>query len=149
MGIEVKVGKTILLDTNCFIYYFEDNPKYSYKLEKIFTDIQRGKNKAFFSIISFMEILVKPKKDKNVFIENRYKMMLTNYPNLTIVNIGYEIADIAARLRACYNVKTPDAIIIATGIAINADYIITNDVRLKGICSKEGIQAVTIEDIEI
>lgn len=32
---EIEVGKTILLDTNCFIYYFEDNPKYADKLEKV------------------------------------------------------------------------------------------------------------------
>ena len=147
MGIDA--GKIILLDTNCFIYFFEDNPDYSNKLEKIFTDIENGKNKAFMSIISFMEILVKPKKDKNVFMENRYKLMLNNYPNLSMVNIGHKIADIASRLRASYNIKTPDALIIAAGIAMKADYFITNDVKLKNICSGEGIQVIIIGDIEV
>ncbi len=147
MGL-IESGKTILLDTNCFIYYFEDNPKYSDKLEKIFIDIQNGKNGGFMSIISFMEILVKPKKDNNVFIENRYKLMLTNYPNLSIIDMEYNIADIASRLRANYKIKTPDAIIIATGIAMNVDYIITNDIRLKNICNNEGLEIKIIEDIE-
>lgn len=146
MGLILN-GKTILLDTNCFIYYFEDNPKYSNKLEKIFTDIESGNNEAFMSIISFMEILVKPKKDNNVFIENRYKLMLTNYPNLSIIDMEYNIADIASRLRANYKIKTPDAIIIATGIYMNVDYIITNDIRLKNICNNEGLDIMIIEDI--
>lgn len=143
----IEAGKTILLDTNCFIYYFEDNPKYVDKLEKVFINIQDGNNNAFMSIISFLEILVKPKKDNNVFIENKYKLMLTNYPNLSIIDMEYNIADIASRLRANYKIKTPDAIIIATGIAMNVDYIITNDIRLKNICNNEGLDIIIIDDI--
>jgi len=43
MGV-IGDGKTILLDTNCFIYYFEDNPNYSDKLENVFINIQDGNN---------------------------------------------------------------------------------------------------------
>lgn len=99
------------------------------------------------SIISFLEILVKPKKDSNIFIENKYKLMLTNYPNLSIVDMEYNIADIASRLRANYKIKTPDAIIVATGIAMNVDYIITNDIRLRNICNNEGLDIIIIDDI--
>ena len=95
-----------------------------------------------------MGILVKPKKDNNVFLENRYKLILSNYPNLSIIDVGYKIADIASRLRANYNIKTPDAIILATGISMNVDYFITNDIKLKNVCSKENIEAIIIEDIE-
>ncbi len=42
MGI-INEGKTLLLDTNCFIYYFENNINYANKLEKVFNDIQDGK----------------------------------------------------------------------------------------------------------
>lgn len=146
MGI-IESGKTILLDTSCFIYYFEDNPNYSDKLEKVFAGIQDGNNKAFMSIISFMEILVKPKKDNNVFIENRYKLMLTNYPNLSIVDMEHNIADIASRLRANYKIRTPDAVIVATSIFMDVDCIITNDIRLKNICNNEGLEIVIIEDM--
>ena len=95
-----------------------------------------------------MGILVKPKKDNNVFLENRYKLILSNYPNLSIIDVDYKIADIASRLRANYNIKTPDAIILATGISMNVDYFITNDIKLKNVCSKENIEAIIIEDIE-
>ncbi|NYB74195.1 PIN domain-containing protein [Sedimentibacter hydroxybenzoicus DSM 7310] len=147
MGIDV--GRSVLLDTNCFIYFFEDNPDYSGKLEKVFIDIQDGKTPALMSVVSFMEVLVKPKRDKNIFIENRYKLMLSNFPNLSIVNVDYKIADIASRLRAYYNIKTPDALIIATGITMKADCFITNDSRLEKVCREEGIQVIIIENIDL
>lgn len=68
--------------------------------------------------------------------------------NLSIIDVDYKIADIASRLRANYNIKTPDAIILATGISMNVDYFITNDIKLKNVCSKENIEAIIIEDIE-
>lgn len=68
--------------------------------------------------------------------------------NLSIIDVDYKIADIASRLRANYNIKTPDAIILVTGISMNVDYFITNDIKLKNVCSKENIEAIIIEDIE-
>ncbi len=68
--------------------------------------------------------------------------------NLSIIDVDYKIADIASRIRANYNIKTPDAIILATGISMNIDYFITNDTKLKNVCSKENIEAIIIEDIE-
>ena len=68
--------------------------------------------------------------------------------NLSIIDVDYKIADIASRLRANYNIKTPDAIILATGISMNVDYFITNDIKLKNVCNKENIEVIIIEDIE-
>lgn len=68
--------------------------------------------------------------------------------NLSIIDVDYKIADIASRIRVNYNIKTPDAIILATGISMNIDYFITNDTKLKNVCSKENIEAIIIEDIE-
>ena len=72
--------------------------------------------------------------------------MLSNYPNLSIVDVSFGISDIAAKLRAEYSIKTPDAIILATGIGMKVDYFITNDIRLKNICDKEGIQIVNLNE---
>lgn len=67
--------------------------------------------------------------------------------NLSIIDVDYKIADIASRLRANYNIKTPDAITLATGISMNIDYFITNDTKLKNVCSKENIETIAIENI--
>jgi len=67
--------------------------------------------------------------------------------NLSIIDVDYKIADIASRLRANYNIKTPDAITLATGISMNVDCFITNDTKLKSVCSQENIETIAIENI--
>ncbi len=146
MGI-IDDKSAILLDTNSIIYYFENNQYYADKLESIFEGMQNNNYKGFLSIISLLEILVKPKKENNAFLENRYKLLLTNYPNLVFINVDYRITEIAARLRAAYDIKTPDAIIIATGIFIKTNYFITNDKKLKNICLQENIRLISFEEL--
>lgn len=62
---------------------------------------------------------------------NKYKVLLATFPNLIIKEVDKDIATLAAKLRAKYKIKTPDAIFIATGIAEKAQIFITNDTRLK------------------
>lgn len=145
--MEIADKSVITLDTNCFIYYFEDNEKYAPKLEQIFNKIQNGIIQGNLSVLSFLEILVKPKKEGNIFLENRYKVILTNYPNLQIVGLSLSITDVAARLRAEYSLKTPDAIILATSICSNSKYMVTNDIHLKNIGEKENIQILLLDEL--
>jgi predicted nucleic acid-binding protein len=145
--MEIDDKSIITLDTNCFIYYFEDNAKYAPKLESIFNKIQDGSIQGSMSVLSFLEILVKPKKENNVFLENRYKVILSNYPNLRIIELSLSVADLAAKLRALYNLKTPDAIILATSLYINSKYLITNDLHFKHIGDKENISVILLDEL--
>ena len=43
------------------------------------------------------------------------------------------IAEEGARIRAFYNVRTPDSIHMATAIVSNAKYFLTNDLRLPSL----------------
>ncbi len=139
------MGQQSCLILNCFIYYFEDNEIYADRLEEIFTRIQDGKLKANMSVLSILELLVRPKKEGNIFLENRYKLALMNYPNLKIINVSVEVSDIAAGLRAVHRIKTPDAIILATALYIKVDGFVTNDTRLKSVCESEGIALIGLD----
>jgi predicted nucleic acid-binding protein len=145
--MEIVDKSIITLDTNCFIYYFEDNAKYAAKLEPIFNKIQEGSIQGIMSVLSFLEILVKPKMENNVFLENRYKLILSNYPNLGIIDLSLSVADLAAKFRAKYNLKTPDAIILATSIYINSQYLITNDLDFKSISDKENVSVILLDEL--
>lgn len=145
--MEIVNSSIVTLDTNCFIYYFEDNEKYAPKLELIFSKIQDGQLQGNMSILSLLEILVRPKKENNIFLENRYKVVLRNYPNLKLIDLSFSIVDIAARLRAVYNLKTPDAIIFATSLYTNSKYLITNDLHFKKIGEKENISVVLLDEL--
>jgi predicted nucleic acid-binding protein len=145
--VEITGNSIITLDTNCFIYYFEDNEKYAPKLEVIFNQTQGGQLRANMSILSLLEILVKPKKEGNIFLENRYKVILKNYPNLEIIELSFVIADTAARLRAEYKLKTPDAIILATALNTNSKYFLTNDQHFISIGEKENIAVLLLDEL--
>lgn len=145
--MEIIEKSMVTLDTNCFIYYFEDNPNYAPKLEPIFNKIQDGLIQGSMSILSFLEILVKPKRENNVFLENRYKVILNNYPNLRIIELSLAVADLAAKLRAIYNLKTPDAIIFASALYMDSKYLLTNDVYFKNIGEKENISVILLDEL--
>jgi predicted nucleic acid-binding protein len=50
-----------------------------------------------------------------------------------IVDLTPDIARLAAELRAARGLKSPDAVIVATGLRLGVDVIVTADARWKGI----------------
>jgi predicted nucleic acid-binding protein len=126
-------GKTIGLDTMIFIYHFEENQVYSPLTFSIFESLEKGNFNGITSILTLLEILVKPKKENNLLLTERYKLLFETFPNLQVKTLNENIADIASSLRANYNINTPDAIQIATSLEAKADIFITNDTTLKKI----------------
>ncbi|SDF71138.1 type II toxin-antitoxin system VapC family toxin [Sporolituus thermophilus] len=70
---------TIALDTNCFIYFFEDN-QYADILQVIFDKIQSGQLRGFASALTLTEVLTLPKGLKNYELENAYCLLLKKFP---------------------------------------------------------------------
>jgi len=131
--MEKLKGKVVGLDTMVFIYHFEENQAYSPLTFSIFESLEKGNFNGITSILTLLEILVKPKKENNLLLTERYKLLFETFPNLQVKEINENIADIASSLRANYNVNTPDAIQIATSLEAKADIFITNDATLKKI----------------
>ncbi|MDZ7808281.1 MAG: PIN domain-containing protein [Gracilimonas sp.] len=63
--------------------------------------------------------------------------------DLTMLMVSHEISETAAKLRAKYSIRTPDAIQLATGIENDVDTFITNDEALKKISE---INVVCLDD---
>jgi predicted nucleic acid-binding protein len=121
----------IALDTNLFIYVFEQHPEFGEKAKAILEEIENGSVAAVASSVSLTEILVKPIREGNLTLEKQYKLLFSHFPNLSILPIDNVVAERAAYLRGKYNIKTPDALIVATALVANADLFITNDQRLE------------------
>jgi len=121
------------IDTMVFIYHFEENKIYQSFTTVLFDLVEKGVLKAIISTISILEILVKPKKDKNEQLVEEYKFLFQTFPNLKVLPLDEKIADIASTLRADYNIKAPDAIQIASAISGGADVFITNEPFLRKV----------------
>ena len=126
-------GKIVGLDTMVFIYHFEENQIYSPLTFSIFESLEKGNFNGITSILTLLEILVKPKRENNSVLTERYKILLETFPNLQVKTLDENIIDVASSLRANYNINTPDAIQMATSLEAQADIFITNDTSLKKV----------------
>jgi len=117
------------LDTNIFIYHFQNNLDYINQVDNIFVSLAKGENKAITSIITLIELLSFKAEDTEI---EKIQDAFQSTPNLKVFPITDEIALKAARIRRKYGYRASDAIQIATALFANADIFITNDKRLQG-----------------
>ena len=138
---DIKRFSRIAIDTNALIYLMERHPKYFTIVRELFNAVEIGKVYAVSSTLLITEVLTKPIKDGNKGLADRYLAFISTFPNLGLREIDQNVAHQAAKLRARYGLKTPDALFLATALKEKAEAFITNDVRLKGI---ENIEIVLI-----
>lgn len=122
------LNKSIALDTNIFIYYFQKHPQFGPATSNLFKTFLLKKTEVFTSSISLTEIL----SIRAPFaIIDTLKQEFLSIPFLSIITVNNDIAIEAARLRRAYNFSLPDAIQLATALYAKAKVFITNDERLK------------------
>lgn len=129
----IKSHQIIAVDTCCFIYLIESSkyPIFAPIVQELFEQIRDGRVKAITSPITITEIMSLPRKLGFEKIAYDYKLLITNFPNLSIPEIDITVADKAAFLRSTYGMKTPDALQLATAIENNATAFITFDKDFK------------------
>jgi predicted nucleic acid-binding protein len=120
-------GKKIALDTMIFIYAFEKHPVYLPLVKSFFREVERGRIITVTSTITLAECLVYPFRAKAIELAARYKTLFRDFPHLSVIPVTEEIAERAAWLRAQYQMKTPDAIQLATALISGSQFFLTND----------------------
>lgn len=85
------------------------------------------------SVLTITEVLVYPLRQGNTALAQQYREILFNSQGLTTIEVFPDIAENAAELRANYNLRTPDAIQMATAIRGGASFFLTNDARLPSL----------------
>ena len=111
----------------------ESHPHYGKIVKGIFNDIENGIVEAITTNITLLEVLVHPYRIGNEKLAGQYRDILLNSEGLTTFEVNHEISNQAAKIRAKYSIRTPDAIQISTAIIHNADVFLTNDDALKKI----------------
>lgn len=90
------------------------------------------------------EVLVHPYRRADLKRVGELYGMLSRYPNLEWFATDLETANLAARLRAQYRLKTADALQAATAARTGATGFITNDYHFKRVKSFE---VLVLEDL--
>ncbi len=128
MGLIDDLGSGFVgLDTPPFIYFIEEHPKYLSVVRPVFAAIAKGKITGVTSSLTLLEILVQPYRVGNAPLAEQYEAFLTRSFGLRCKEITSAILRAAAQLRAAYNIKTPDAIQLATALVANCSVYLTND----------------------
>lgn len=145
-GLSERLGSisVVGLDTAIFIYHFEKHPRYFPLTQELFADIEAGLRKGVTSTITLMEIIVKPLALGRQDVARKYEALLVNFPNLDIVDLDRNVIRQAARLRAEYRIRPPDALQASVSMLYGAEVLITNDALLKRLQGK--LEVIVLDD---
>jgi predicted nucleic acid-binding protein len=132
LGVEglrrlLRGHRRIALDASVFIYQLEANARYLGLTDAVFSWIEQAGHEAITSTITMTELLVPSYRDGDEEKVDEFYGLLTTYPNLLWIAPALEVADVAARFRATYRLRTPDALQAATAVRAKATGFITND----------------------
>jgi predicted nucleic acid-binding protein len=139
LAAEARKYSRIAFDTNAVIYLFEKHPMYGTEIKEVFELIEKGICYGITSTLLITEVLTKPFKEEAYDLYHRYMAFLRAFPNLLVKDVTRSISISAAKIRAKYNLKTPDAIFIATAFEEGAEAFITNDIRLSNVINLNAV----------
>lgn len=123
----------LAFDTAPIIYFVEANPDYDSLVTAIFERVEKNEFVGITSVISLCEVLVHPIRNKDEVLKDQYIEILQSSSDFQTKPINSKIAETAAELRANHNLRTPDALQIATALENGCDAFLCNDKGLKRV----------------
>ncbi|WP_438750939.1 type II toxin-antitoxin system VapC family toxin [Pararhizobium sp. O133] len=123
----------IYLDTNIFIYAFEEKGPRSDLLSAIFAGASAANSWLVTSELVLSELLVKPYRHADDIAIEQYESFVVTSEWLDVLAISRLVLLNAAELRARYrNLKLPDAIHLSAAMAAGCSHFLTADEGLSG-----------------
>lgn len=130
-GLPADVAR-IFLDTAPVIYHVEGHPTWAPRVLPVFAAIDRGTIIGVTSTITLAECLIQPLRTGANDLAQRFRDLLTKGRNTKCVGVD-DCVELAAHIRAKYNVLLADAFQIAAAIQSGSDSFLTNDLALQRI----------------
>lgn len=117
-------GSLLFLDSAPIIYVLEGHRRLASRFLPIFERHASGAIGLAVSAITLAEVLTGPLKAHDEILAKRYRSTLESWH---VVDFTPEIAESAARFRATAGLRLPDAVQVASAVAIGADALVTHD----------------------
>ena len=133
----------ILLDTTVWIYHLEQHPERGAAAAAVLDAVEAGRVQGIASELTLLELAVRPLQLGRQDVADDYELLLDQFPNLELVPVDRAILIEAAGLRARHRLKTPDAILLATGLLHGATAAVTNDAGWRSV---GGLEIVLLSD---
>lgn len=126
----------VALDSNIFIRSLDDRGPLGEKSRTFLEKLKPATSKVFISVMVLEEFFVKVYKQGKDKDFNTILDFITMDGLIQLVDVNRQIALLAAKIRADYNVKAPDALHLSSAIQAGAKTFITTDKRLPGKIGK-------------
>jgi len=117
-------GALVLVDTAPIIYTLEGNARFAKRFFALFARHAAGELQFAVTTVTIAEVLVGPLRAGEEALARRYRAALESWQ---VVDLSADIAESAARLRSAHTLKLPDAVQVASALAIGADALVTHD----------------------
>ena len=117
------------VDTMVLIYHFEENEAFGSSATKLLKAAEEDRCGLVISILGRLEVLVAPRRQGRDDLCQRYREVFEAFPNLDVVPVDTAVAELASELRALHNLRTPDALHLASALHRGADAFVTEDRR--------------------
>ncbi len=137
--------RDVVIDTNIFIYLFEDHPGFADIAEFIINQAEAFSFSGIITPITLSEIVVKPYSMQRPDLADSSVRALRSYRNIRCKDIDGRTAQMAGALRAQYKKPLPDMYQAAIALQAAVPILITND---KGLRIVKEIQVLTLEDFQ-
>lgn len=119
----------VYLDSNCIIYLLEKNPDWWSKVAARIAVFRMSGDELAVGDLSRAECLVIPFRNGDVGLQSRYRAFFRD-PDICVLPLTELVYERAARLRATYPFKLPDALHLATAIEHGCGLFLTADSKL-------------------
>ena len=119
----------VYLDTNCVIYFVERNPTWCPKVIARVANFRAARDELSVGDLTRAECLVGPFKSGDAALEARYQAFFGDL-DIHVLSLTAAVCERAARIRAAYPFKLPDALHLATAIVHGCGMFLTNDAKL-------------------
>ncbi|MBV9570850.1 MAG: PIN domain-containing protein [Alphaproteobacteria bacterium] len=126
----VADGALLLLDSPPIIYVLERHRELAARFLPLFERQAEGRLSFAVTTVTVAEVLTGPLQAGNEALARRYRTVLESWQ---VVPLDTVIAESAARLRATLRLKLPDAVQLASALAIGADALVTHDRDFSGV----------------
>lgn len=133
LAAALRRHERIGVDTPIFIYHIEGTAHLAGLAGVALDELAGGAFTGVTSVLTLMEIAVKPLQMGRPDVAEEYEVLLANYPNLVIAAIDRPTVRRAAELRAEYRLRPADALQVAACLEQGATVFLSNDRELRRI----------------
>jgi predicted nucleic acid-binding protein len=122
----------VFWDTNLFIYLFEKNAEWSFRVIELRRRMLARGDELLTSYLTAGEVITKPKQLNNAMLERSYLNFFSG-GSVELVGFSLDAAQRYGDIRSHERIRPADAIQLACASAARTDLFVTNDNRLSGL----------------